>query len=68
MNLQSAATTPRNRRYGVTDFAKATGVSVDTVRRWDRTGVLTAQRTEGGWRIYTDADVTRARSYRARQH
>lgn len=41
-------------------LAKETGVSVDTVRHYERIGVLPkAPRTESGYRVYPDAAVNR---------
>lgn len=36
----------------VGDAARILGVSVDTMRRWDREGRLSALRTQGGQRRY----------------
>ncbi len=41
------------------DVARRAGVSVDTVREWDRTGALTSIRTHGGHRRFRLADVER---------
>jgi DNA-binding transcriptional MerR regulator len=42
-------------------FAKVLGVSVDTVRRAERRGLLTPTRDWVGQRRYTEADLRRAR-------
>lgn len=40
--------------------AKAAGVTVETVRYYEREGLLgTARRTDAGYRLYSDADVSR---------
>lgn len=40
--------------------ARRTGLSADVIRAWEkRYGVVEPQRTEGGRRLYTDADVER---------
>jgi DNA-binding transcriptional MerR regulator len=36
----------------VHQVAKLSGVSVDTVRRWERKGLLTSERDVNGWRVY----------------
>ena len=41
------------RRYvGISEAAKALGVSPDTLRRWEATGKITSERTAGGHRRY----------------
>jgi len=40
--------------YTAAKFAKLVGVTVKTLQRWDRTGRLTALRTETNRRYYTD--------------
>lgn len=47
------------RPYRVHEFAKLTGVTVRTLHHYDRLGLLTAQRNESGFRVYTVADVER---------
>ena len=43
------------------EFAKEIGVSVETLRRWDRTGKLKAKRTPSNHRYYTDEDLAYAK-------
>lgn len=43
------------------EFAKEIGVSVETLRRWDRTGKLKAKRTPSNHRYYTDEDLAQAK-------
>lgn len=40
--------------YNVKDFAKLVGVSVKTLQRWDREGVLKAERKVSNRRYYTE--------------
>lgn len=42
-------------------FAEELGVSVETLRRWDRTGRLPAKRTPSNHRYYTEEDLAIAR-------
>ena len=42
-------------------FAKKLGVSVETLRRWDRSGKLPAKRTVSNHRYYTEDDLMVAR-------
>ena len=53
--------TKMEKRYKIGEFAKKTGVSVWTVRSWDRKGILVASRTIAGHRYYTDEDLEMVR-------
>ena len=44
---------------GLSEAAAAIGVSVDTLRRWDRAGKLRTRRDERGRRLVTAAEVSR---------
>ena len=46
--------------YTPAAFAKRAGVSVKTLQKWDRIGVLPAKRTITNRRYYTDADLAAA--------
>ena len=49
----------------VGEVARRTGVGVSTLRAWERRfGVLTPERSPGGQRRYTDADVERVTAVR----
>jgi DNA-binding transcriptional MerR regulator len=48
-----------NKPYRVHEFAALAGVTVKTLHHYDRRGLLQPQRTEGGYRLYTDADLQR---------
>lgn len=39
------------------EAAKLRGVSIDTLRRWEKAGKIKAERTEGGHRRYRVADL-----------
>lgn len=39
------------------DAARVLGVSVDTLRRWEREGKITATRTLGGQRRFARGDI-----------
>jgi DNA-binding transcriptional MerR regulator len=43
--------------YSVGDVSKLVGVTIKTLRLWDRDGKYPARRTVGGDRIYTDEDL-----------
>ena len=42
---------------GINEAAKAIGVSVDSLRRWERKGKITSERTIGGHRRYIVAKL-----------
>ena len=44
------------------EVARIFGVTVATVRRWEREGKISAQRTPGGQRRFDRAEIERARS------
>lgn len=41
-----------NRLIGINEASKRLGVSISTLRNWDKTGVLVAERTPKGHRRY----------------
>jgi DNA-binding transcriptional MerR regulator len=45
----------------VHQVAKLSGVSADTVRRWERKGLLTSERDVNGWRVYGPEAVEKLR-------
>jgi DNA-binding transcriptional MerR regulator len=45
--------------YRVHEFAELSGVTVKALHHYDRLGLLKAQRTEAGYRIYTERDLER---------
>lgn len=48
--------------WKVGEFGEIIGVSVSTLRRWEREGRLTPERTLGNQRIYTEAHIAKARN------
>ena len=54
------------RALRIGEVARACGVSVDTVRHYERIGVLrAAPRTEAGYRLYSSAAIDRVRLVRS---
>ncbi|HEY7177691.1 MAG TPA: helix-turn-helix transcriptional regulator [Gaiella sp.] len=47
--------------YTASDAAQALGISLDTLRRWDRTGRIRTQRDKGNRRIVPAAEIERLR-------
>lgn len=43
-----------NKIYKVGEFAKKLGISVITLQRWDKSGILKANRTPTNRRFYTE--------------
>ena len=46
--------------YTITEAAQILGVSVKTLKRWDRNEILVAQRTVTNRRLYTDKQIKEA--------
>ena len=53
-NVQPEALTPAQ-------AANALGVSIDTLRRWEKAGKITVRRTPGGQRRFPTSEVDRLR-------
>jgi molybdopterin-binding protein len=47
--------------YSVSEAAKTLGVSVDTLRRWDRQGRIKAERDQSNRRVISAAEIDRLR-------
>jgi molybdopterin-binding protein len=47
--------------YSVSEAAKALGISVDTLRRWDRQGRIKAERDQGNRRVIAASEIERLR-------
>lgn len=47
------------------EVSEALDISVDTLRNWERNGLLTVPRKHNGYRIYTDEDIKRLKIIRA---
>ena len=47
--------------YNVSEAAKVLGVSVDTLRRWDRTGKIKAERDTANRRVIPATEIDRLR-------
>ena len=45
--------------YRIGEAAKALGVRVETLRRWERDGKLSTRRTDGGQRVVAASEVAR---------
>lgn len=52
--------------YGMSAAARAVGVSEETMRKYSDSGIVQPMRDSSGRRIFTDADIERAKEYRAR--
>lgn len=49
--------TNTNKGLTIGEAAKQLGISIDTLRRWDKSGKLPAKKSEGGHRYYSLADL-----------
>jgi molybdopterin-binding protein len=52
---------PRQRTYTATEAAAALGISVDTLRRWDRAGRIRTRRDTANRRVISAAEIARLR-------
>src|SRR6266540_3578910 len=50
---------PRRRTYTAAEAARALGISLDTLRRWDRSGRIQTQRDAANRRLVSAAEVER---------
>src|SRR3954449_3362920 len=50
---------PRQRHYTAAEAARALGISLDTLRRWDRAGRIRTERDSGNRRLVPAAEVAR---------
>jgi MerR family transcriptional regulator, heat shock protein HspR len=48
-------------KYSITTVAELTGVHPQQLRRWEKTGILTPERSAKGTRRYSDNDLERIR-------
>jgi molybdopterin-binding protein len=53
------------RRYTASEAARALGISLDTLRRWDRAGRIRVERDAANRRVVTAAEVDRIRGERS---
>jgi DNA-binding transcriptional MerR regulator len=53
------------RIYGVQEFAALAGVTVKALHHYDRLGLLTPRRTDAGYRLYSQRDLTRLKQISA---
>jgi molybdopterin-binding protein len=54
--------------YTASEAATALGISLDTLRRWDKSGRITVQRDAGNHRIVSAAEIDRVRGDDALSH
>jgi molybdopterin-binding protein len=52
---------PRQRTYTASEAAAALGISVETLRRWDRAGRIRTKRDAANRRVVTAAEIARLR-------
>jgi len=52
---------PRNSSYTASEAARALGISLDTLRRWDREGRIRTQRDKANRRVVPAAEIDRLR-------
>ena len=52
---------PRHRTYSASEAAAALGVSIETLRRWDRAGRIKTRRDSANRRVVAQAEIDRLR-------
>ena len=57
----AAGPDPTRGVYGISVAADLVGTGVQNLRVYERRGLVEPQRTEGGTRLYSDADIERLR-------
>ena len=55
-------------QYTASEAAAALGISLDTLRRWDRSGRITVTRDAGNKRVVAAKEIDRLRGDRQREH
>ena len=65
--MAAAAKKHRNATLRIGEAAELLGVTVDTLRRWEADGRLPVQRSGGGQRLVSIADVRRLQSTRRKR-
>ena len=58
----------RKQAYTATEAARELGISVDTLRRWDRDGRIRTERDRANRRLVAPEEIERLRGERAAQH
>src|SRR5258708_2053485 len=53
--------TAQDKVYSIGEASKLLGVSIETLRRWEKIGKITIGRTPGGTRVFTDTDIEEIR-------
>ena len=54
--------------YSVSNAAKMLGISLDTLRRWEREGKIHTDRDERNWRIVPASEIARLRGDKGSAH
>ena len=57
---RAPASDPADRRYRVGEIADSAGVSAQTIRLWEKQGLLQSERTDGGQRLFSRDQLDRA--------
>jgi molybdopterin-binding protein len=52
---------PRQKRYTASEAARALGISLDTLRRWDREGRIRVERDSANHRVVAAREIERLR-------
>jgi len=58
----------KNQYFGISEAARRAGVAEGTMRKYDNAGIITAYRSPGGSRLFTEEHVKRVQQYRAQRN
>ncbi len=63
--LLSHGAQPHTQGLSRKEVSEALDISMDTLRNWERNGLLTVKRKNNGYRLYTDEDIKRLKIIRS---
>ncbi|MGM9682315.1 MAG: MerR family transcriptional regulator [Eubacteriales bacterium] len=63
--LLSDGSHPHTQRHTRKEVSEALDISLDSLRNWERNGLLTVNKKDNGYRIYTDEDIKRLKIIRS---
>src|SRR3954469_3447989 len=59
---------PKQKTYSAAEASRALGISLDTLRRWDKAGRIQVERDASNRRVVPASEIERVRGDRGRSH